>query len=127
MDGRSMTDNEPAKRLGSPPDWMSQRGKLAWESIADGLGDRVFAIDGFAFALMCMAYATAEDAAEDLANRGPLIQSRDRGMVKNPSLQVLRDAGSTFRAFAEQFGLTPGARRRLGIDLSDEFDTGLID
>ncbi len=120
-----MTDS--SKKLGAPPNWLSDRGRDAWRDISAGLGDSVYALDGFAMALMCTSFAAAQEAAEDLSSRGPLIQSRDRGMVKNPSLQILRDAGSTFRAFAEQFGLTPGARRRLGIDLSDELDDGLLD
>jgi len=118
---------DASKKLGDPPDWMSDRARDAWTGIAKGLGDSVYAVDGFAMTLMCTAYASAQEAAEDLASRGPLIQSRDRGLVKNPSLQILRDAGSTFRAFADSFGLTPGARRRLGIDLSEEADTGLLD
>jgi P27 family predicted phage terminase small subunit len=115
------------KKIGNPPAWMSKDGKAAWKEIVAGLGESVYALDGLSMVLMCEAYSAAQGAAKDLATRGPLIQSRDRGLVKSPSLQILRDAGSTFRAFADAFGLTPGARRRLGIDMSDELDTGLID
>jgi P27 family predicted phage terminase small subunit len=118
-----MTDN----KLGNPPSWLEPRAKKAWKQIADGLGDSVYSVDGLGLSLMCTALACAQNAAEDIAQRGALVESRDRGLVKNPSLQVLRDAGSTYRAFAESFGLSPGARKRLGIDLSDEFDGGLID
>jgi P27 family predicted phage terminase small subunit len=116
-----------SSKLGAPPEWLSKKAKSAWEQIAESLGSSVYAIDGLSLALMCTAYGAAQDAAEDIAMRGPLIESRDRGPVKNPSLQILRDAGSTFRAFAESFGLTPGARKKLGIDLSDEFGSDLID
>jgi P27 family predicted phage terminase small subunit len=118
--------SETAK-LGPPPAWLSPKAKVAWEEISGALKDSVYGIDGLALALMCTAYGAAQEAAEDISQRGPLIESRDRGPVKNPSLQILRDAGSTFRSFAEQFGLTPGARKRLGIDLDSEFDTNLID
>jgi P27 family predicted phage terminase small subunit len=115
------------KKIGNPPAWMSKDGKQAWRDIAKGLGDSVYALDGLSMMLMCEAFSAAQGAAKDLASRGPLVQSRDRGLVKNPALQILRDAGATFRAFADAFGLTPGARRRLGIDLSEEADTGLLD
>jgi P27 family predicted phage terminase small subunit len=114
-------------KLGQPPEWLEPRAKKAWHEISKGLGDSVYAVDGMALGLMCTALAAAQNAAEDIAQRGALVESRDRGPVKNPSLQILRDAGSTFRAFAESFGLTPGARKKLGIDLSDELDSGLID
>ena len=115
------------KKIGTPHAWMSKDGKQAWRDIVKGLGDSVYALDGLSLTLMCESFSAAQGAAKDLAARGPLVQSRDRGLVKNPSLQVLRDAGATFRAFADAFGLTPGARRRLGIDLSEETDTGLLD
>jgi P27 family predicted phage terminase small subunit len=127
MERQVRSDEANGSKLGEPPVWLSKRAKAAWHEIGAGLGDSVYAVDGLALGLMCTALATAQDAAEDLAVRGALIQSRDRGLVKSPSLQILRDAGSTFRAFAEAFGLTPGARKRLGIDLSDEFGSDLID
>jgi P27 family predicted phage terminase small subunit len=122
-----MAEETPSNKLGDPPDWLSSRAKKAWHEVARGLGDSIFAVDALALSLMCTALAAAQDAAEDIAQRGALVESRDRGMVKNPSLQILRDAGATFRAFADSFGLTPGARKRLGIDLSEELDEGLID
>jgi P27 family predicted phage terminase small subunit len=118
---------EAAVKLGEPPQWLEPRAKDAWREIAKGLGDSVYSVDGMSLSLMCTALAAAQNAAHDIAQRGALVNSRDRGLVKNPSLQILRDAGSTFRAFAESFGLTPGARKKLGIDLSDAEDDDLID
>lgn len=124
---QQVSDETTSNKLGDPPEWLSSKAKEAWRDVGKALDGSVYAVDGLALTLMCTAYGAAQDAAEDIAMRGPLVDSRDRGLVKNPSLQILRDAGATFRAFAEQFGLTPGARKKLGIDLSEEFDTGLID
>jgi P27 family predicted phage terminase small subunit len=107
---------------------MNARAQAAWQAIAEGLKDTTVEVDALSMNLMCSAYAAAEEAAEDIQTRGHLVQGQ-RGLVKNPSLQILREAGATFRGFADQFGLTPGARKKLGIDLSSHEDesAGFID
>ena len=38
------------------------------------------------------------------------------GERKHPAAQILREASTAFRMYAEQFGLTPAARARLRVD-----------
>ncbi|MGH3834697.1 MAG: P27 family phage terminase small subunit [Pseudonocardiaceae bacterium] len=41
---------------------------------------------------------------------GPIASDLHGNLVRNPALQIQRDAAQTIRAFAQEFGLTPSAR-----------------
>lgn len=72
--------------------------KLAFPSDADSL--RCY----------CEAVVTHQKASNVLARTGVLIKGLHGGLVRNPALQIQRDAAATIRAFAGEFGLTPSAR-----------------
>ncbi len=74
-----------------------------------------------ALANYCMAWAMWSAAAQDVAVRGALVPARSsadtaRGAkVKNPSLQVMRDASVQLRAWAKELGFTPDSRGRVDL------------
>jgi len=70
----------------------------------------------------CTSWATFTVAAADVAARGILVPGRssadtarqdDAGLVKNPSVQIMRDAQTQLRAWAKELGFTPAARGRI--------------
>jgi P27 family predicted phage terminase small subunit len=61
----------------------------------------------------CEAVIAHRKASEILARSTVLIKGLHGGMVRNPALQIQRDAASTIRAFAQEFGLTPSGRSRI--------------
>lgn len=110
-----------SEALGDPPDWMADPGKKMWHEMLLELGDKVVSLDRYALTLACAAYAAAEAALQDLNERGPLVEG-DRGMVKNPSNQVGREQAAAFKSWCAEFGLTPGARKRLLFQLGKKDD-----
>lgn len=58
----------------------------------------------------CEAVVSHRRASEVLKNSGVLVKGIHGNLVRNPALQIQRDAAQTVRAFAQEFGLTPSAR-----------------
>src|SRR6266542_124632 len=65
-----------------------------------------------AFAILCDAIARHAQAARDVALRGPLVEG-ERGMVKNPAVQLVRDYAGLGATCGGRFGLTTADRAHL--------------
>ncbi|MCA1707905.1 MAG: P27 family phage terminase small subunit, partial [Actinobacteria bacterium] len=69
----------------------------------------------------CVSWATYEAAAQDIAERGVIVPGRSsadeaRGvLVKNPSVQVARDASASLLRWCRELGFTPDARGRIDV------------
>ncbi|WP_103353619.1 phage terminase small subunit P27 family [Amycolatopsis sp. CA-128772] len=83
-----------------------------------------FAADRDALVCYCEAVVTHRRASELLAVSDVLVTGLHGGQVRNPALQVQRDAAAVVRGYAQEFGLTPSARTRIehraGPDGSEE-------
>jgi P27 family predicted phage terminase small subunit len=64
----------------------------------------------------CEAVASHRKASAVLAKSPILVKGLHGGLVRNPALQIQRDAAHTIRAFAQEFGLTPSARTRIQVE-----------
>lgn len=78
--------------------------------------------DRDALAVYCEAVALHRQASRMLAQSSILVRTqRNRGsgtgtgLMRNPLLQVQRDAAATVRAYAQEFGLTPSARSEISL------------
>lgn len=69
-----------------------------------------FAADVDALRCFCEAVVVHRKACLILKQSPVLVKSQAGNMVRNPVLQIQRDAAATIRAFAQEFGLTPSAR-----------------
>lgn len=61
----------------------------------------------------CEAVVAHRKASAILAKTSVLVRGLHGNMVRNPALQIQRDAAHTIRAFAQEFGLTPSGRTRI--------------
>jgi P27 family predicted phage terminase small subunit len=61
----------------------------------------------------CEAVAIHRKASELLARSSVIIKGLHGGLVRNPAVQIQRDAAAAVRAFAGEFGLTPSARSEI--------------
>ncbi len=102
-----------------PPAWLADDSLdgaaiAIWEQLApDMIAKKVLtAWDVHAFAILCDAIARHAQAARDVALRGPLVEG-ERGMVKNPAVQLVRDYAGLVATFGGRFGLTPADRAHL--------------
>ena len=108
--------DEPKARGGlpEPPDSLRGLALEIWEYTIEEL--RVMRVMSYAdrdsLVAYCEAVATHRRASDLLASQDVLVDS-PRGFIKNPLLQIQRDAASLMKQFAAEFGLTPRARSEI--------------
>lgn len=111
----------PTETIKAPPSkprrpaWLSRYGRAAWEYVTPELDDLglLARADRDALAMLCEAAGNFRAATEDVARRGILVEGDKGRTVKNPALQVQRDAARTFATFSSMLGVSPGDRARL--------------
>lgn len=115
---------QPLLLTPEPPEWLSDEARKEWDRVVPALErlGLLTEVDGASLEVYCEAYALFVAAAIDVKQRGPLIPGqRGRGeLVRNPSVQSMRDAAATMRAYATEFGLTPQARARMVLPGDDD-------
>jgi P27 family predicted phage terminase small subunit len=124
--GRPVNTQEPKPTPKAPqvPTWLSPEAKQEWKRVVPEL-DRLgllTLVDRSSLSAYCESWATFVKAQKDVTKRGVLVTGYRGSKVKNPSLQIARDAMQAIRGFAAEFGLTPSARTRLTIDEHDDDD-----
>lgn len=100
-----------------PPDDLPDAVKAVWIQTLKALTEMHIAkgADVDSLRCYCEAVVTHQKASAVLAHTEILVQGLNGGLMKNPALQVQRDAAHTVRAFAQEFGLTPSARARIEV------------
>jgi P27 family predicted phage terminase small subunit len=78
------------------------------------------AADRDALLCYCEAVVAHRKASVLLAKSDVLIKGIHGNPVRNPALQVQRDAAQVIRAFAQEFGLTPSARARIEVKANED-------
>lgn len=126
---RRLPENEPRPPQVAPeaPEWLSMEAQAEWDRIVpvlDTLG-LLTAVDRAALAAYCTAWALVVDAAQEIQAFGLLVEGQKGERVKNPAIQVLRDATATCKGFCAEFGLTPSARSRMTAPGAQEPDLAL--
>jgi P27 family predicted phage terminase small subunit len=109
--------NEPQPVDGLPkcPDGTTAEVRVIWDYTLSHLGHMRLATPADRDALLayCEAVWTHRRASELMAKSSVLIQGLHGGLVRNPALQIQRDAAMVMRAYAHEFGLTPAARSQI--------------
>lgn len=93
------------------PDWLPDEAQNEWRRIVPSLADRGMLKDGDFGALVsyCMAVWQLREAVEELKANGSLVTPGKESLKAHPAVAALRNAQSTIRSFAHEFGLTPAA------------------
>lgn len=108
----------------SPPAWLPREAKAEWRRVVEACASYptwIQRVDRAVLATFCMSWAVYAEAAKDVAVRGALVPARSSAdharaggaLVKNPAVQVMRDAAATLKGLAAQLGFTPESRQRL--------------
>lgn len=109
--------NEPQPRDALPvcPDEASEAVREVWDHTVRELDamDLARSADRDALYCYCDAVVTHRRASEIIKQSGLLIRGQKGNMVRNPMIQIQRDAAQIVRAFAQEFGLTPSSRSRI--------------
>ncbi|MEK6676616.1 MAG: phage terminase small subunit P27 family [Planctomycetota bacterium] len=107
-----------AKGSAKMPERMGgdERVRAVWEEIAPGLIERglLTVLDEAAFRRYCWAEATHRTAAEHLATEGWVITNSRGRKIINPWVRIESSAMSVLLKLAQEFGMTPVSRARLG-------------
>jgi P27 family predicted phage terminase small subunit len=113
--------DEPRPGVGPPecPDGVTSEVREVWDYTLNQLMIMGIATPADRDALLCYCEAVVSHrrASAILAKSPVLVPGVARGtVVRNPALQIQRDAALTVRVFAGQFGLTPSARSEIRKD-----------
>lgn len=112
----------------TPPAWLDAVGKAEWRRVTSLTSHQevIQVVDHAALTGYCVAWSNLVAAAKDVAKRGVALPARGNGegqaMVKNPSLQIVRDSQATLKAWCRELGFTPAAR--LGLDMPPTASAG---
>ena len=96
------------------PAWLSPYAKTEWKRVVpelDTLG-LLTVVDRSTLAAYCEAVATFK-AATEVVRRGVLVTGQKGEAVKNPALQVQRDAARLIATYSSMFGFSPSDRARI--------------
>lgn len=111
--------DEPTAPAGlpDPPDELADDVRAVWDYTLDQLRTMKLATpaDRDLLRAYCEAVVTHRKASALIAASNVLIRAQSRtpgqaSYVKNPAVQIQRDAAMVMRALAREFGLTPSAR-----------------
>lgn len=113
---------QPRQVLPEPPMDMTPDGREVWIYTINELGPMKIATaaDRDALAAYCEAVSLHRRATRMLADSDLLIEGQRGNLVRNPAVQMQRDAAATMKSFAAEFGLTPRARAEFKV--ADEGD-----
>lgn len=103
---------QPREAMPLPPEGMTKIGLEVWTYTVRELGPMRIATsaDRDALAAYCEAVSIHRRATRLLAQEELLIEGQRGNWVRNPAVQMQRDAAATMKSFAAEFGLTPRAR-----------------
>lgn len=105
----------PARVLPQPPEGLPDGAVEVWKRVVDELDTRgLKETDLEAVTMLAHAAWTHAETRRKIAKMGVLVKG-PRGPMVNPLLKVARDEASTYLRLANEFGLTPAARLRLGL------------
>ncbi len=113
---RRRTNPKPTELPVKPVRKLSGYAKSVWDRKApDLIAQKVLTHwDADLFTSFCMWAAIEQQALDDVEKRGNVVDG-DRGKVKNPSMQIARDAATQLLAIGARFGLTPSDRGLLNL------------
>ncbi|MFJ8269473.1 phage terminase small subunit P27 family [Streptomyces sp. NPDC094154] len=119
-----------------PPDWLPETAQEEWQRVVEACAAHPTWLQHGDVAILTAyvaTWATWLEAAQDVARRGALVPGRSsaddddgeggRRLVKNPAVQIARDAATQLRALCRELGFSPDARRRVDVGaLEDDND-----
>jgi len=108
---------KPAEQAVVRPRTLSAAARAVWDRIAPDLIDKQVLTfwDVDLFARYCEQAVVAAKAQAVVNRRGVLVKGDKGRLVKNPALQVARDATKEMLSIGARFGLTPSDRGQLRI------------
>lgn len=111
---RIPTTPMPPPACPAAPKGMGAVALAEWKRVVpqlDSLG-LLTGLDVTGLRFYCEAYARKLEAQRHINEEG-VVRDGQFGPVKNPAVQVAKDAAAEVRAWCSEFGMTPSARARM--------------
>ncbi|MFP5513337.1 MAG: phage terminase small subunit P27 family [Alphaproteobacteria bacterium] len=119
--GINKQEPQPRRALPSPPDHLSDAGRLTWGRLTvllDRMGVLTEA-DAYALERLCEIYGEILECQEIIADEGRTYETRNEaGSIMyraRPEVAMLADADRRFKSYLVEFGLTPAARSKVKV------------
>lgn len=123
---RSLNRREPVPPVEpvEPPSFLSPLARAEWDRVVPILDKMHLSSTADLQTLACYCEAVADHikARELLLNTTVLVKGQRGNLVKNPALQMARDAMNMIRMLAGEFGFTPSSRSRIELPGEDVGD-----
>ena len=103
-----------APDLITPPQWLPQDVRPTWEAIAPLAVDEIKLqrVDMVGLADLCTCLFRMNQAEEAVTAHGVMVEGQ-RGIVKNPAIQVARDYRASLQNWCRMYGWTPVHRKQV--------------
>ena len=107
----------PAHEFDEPPSDLPADARRFWRATVARLIDvgMLDLVDDVALRMLATQYARWKEAGRTIAADGHLARGSVGQLREHPAVRIEREAHSLYLKTAEQFGLTPMARTRLGL------------
>lgn len=115
--GKRPIGESPKPKTGAPnpPHWLKAEALAEWGRIVPELAaiNLLSVVDRAALTAYVTSWATFAECAQDIEERGVMVNGRDGTPVKNPSVAMQRDALAQIKSWCVEFGLTPSSRAKM--------------
>jgi P27 family predicted phage terminase small subunit len=120
---RKLPENEPMPDFDieiKPPEFLDEYALEEWNYIFEGLHAMgvICSVDRSALAAYCCSHSIWRKAIEELNKLGLTEQTTNGNLIQSPYVGIANKASSDMLRVAAEFGFTPSARARLGMDFS---------
>lgn len=117
---RPLNEAEPKAPPGRPiaPPNLSDDAKKEWQYIVPKLDELglLHKLDRRNLVIYCELVATFNEATAWVKDKGVIVSGRDKGeAIKNPAVQIQRDAARLISTYSRMFGLDPADRASLEV------------
>jgi P27 family predicted phage terminase small subunit len=111
---------KPRPENPNPPTWLGREAKAEWRRLMrDMVPGLLTPLDRQVMSVAVESWSRWTTATR-LVDRAGIVVKGDRGFVKNPAIQIARDAEATMKGCWAELGLSPAARSRLEMPLPDD-------
>lgn len=117
-------------RVPSPPDWLPVHAAAEWRRVMPHLTERRVLTDADMGTVesYCLAMGQIRQCQAELAAApSPWIESAEGAPRPHPAFRVMHTAQTQARQLANELGLTPVARQRLGTADDGDDDLAALD
>jgi len=120
---------KPVETKLTPPTWLSTDAKKIWKRTVKQLEDMgiLFEADLDLIAAYANAVDVYKQATMEINQHGILIEGRRDGQVKNPAVQIQKDAAEIIRKIGSEFGLSPSSRSRIKVEGNRDDSADFLD